>query len=115
MWTWTAIDADSKLCLSFYVGDRTAGSAHEFMQEVASRIKHRVQLWTDGLKQYLDAVEDAFLGNVAYGQLVKIYDDARQGDATALRVASAAYPRLFRAARTRSTSARLAWSEAISG
>lgn len=89
VWTWTAIDADSKLCVSFYVGDRTAGSAHEFMQDVASRLKNRVQLSTDGLKQYLDAVEDAFLGNVDYGQLVKIYDDARQGRYSPPRVIGA--------------------------
>ena len=80
VWTWTAIDADSKLCVSFHVGDRTARSAWEFMQDVASRLKNRVQLTTDGLHQYLYAVEDAFLGNVDYAQLVKIYDDSsRQG------------------------------------
>lgn len=72
-WTWTAIDADSKLIVSWYVGDRDFLSAREFMQDVAARIANRVQLTTDGHKAYLIAVDDAFKGDVDYAQLIKIY------------------------------------------
>ena len=60
VWTWVGIDADSKLVISYLVGGRDGGWAHEFMQDCASRIKNRVQINTDGHKAYLDAVEDAF-------------------------------------------------------
>jgi IS1 family transposase len=73
IWTWTALDADSKLIVSWYVGDRTANSANIFMQEVAGRLANRVQLTTDGHRPYLDAVEDAFNGKIDFAQLVKIY------------------------------------------
>ena len=76
VWTWTAIDADSKLIVSYLVGGRDAGYASEFMQDVASRLANRVQLTTDGLKAYLDAVEDAFGGDIDYAQLIKLYGDA---------------------------------------
>src|SRR3954452_1597784 len=59
-WTWTALDADSKLIIAWTVGGRAAGYAHLFMQDVASRLANRVQLTTDGLRTYLAAVEDAF-------------------------------------------------------
>lgn len=72
-WTWTAIDADSKLIVSWYVGDRSFVSASEFMHDVASRISNRVQLTTDGWKSYLTAVDDAFGGQIDYAQLIKIY------------------------------------------
>lgn len=72
-WTWTAIDADSKLIVSWYVGDRSFISAREFMQDVASRLSNRVQLTTDGHKAYLNAVDDAFDGQIDYAQLIKIY------------------------------------------
>lgn len=73
VWTWTAIDADSKLIVSYLVGGRDGGYAYEFMQDVAGRLAHRVQLTTDGHKAYLDAVEDTFGCEVDYAQLVKIY------------------------------------------
>jgi len=73
VWTWTALDSDSKLIVSWYVGDRSAESANYFMQDVAGRLANRVQLTTDGYKPYLDAVEDAFAGQIDYAQLVKIY------------------------------------------
>ena len=76
IWTWTALDADSKLIVSFLVGGRDAGYAHEFMQDVASRLANRVQMTTDGLKAYLDAVEGAFGADIDYAQLVKLYGDA---------------------------------------
>lgn len=73
VWTWVAIDADTKLVPAFLVADRSAGSAFDFMQDVASRLKHRVQLTTDGHKPYLAAVEDAFGSDVDYATLTKIY------------------------------------------
>jgi IS1 family transposase len=73
VWTWTAIDADSKLVLSWHVGSRDAGSAYEFMQDVASRLTHRVQLTTDAHRPYLSAVEDAFGADIDYATLQKIY------------------------------------------
>lgn len=73
VWTWTAIDADSKLAVSYLVGGRDGGYAYEFMQDVAQRLARRVQLTTDGHKAYLDAVEDVFGCEVDYAQLVKIY------------------------------------------
>ena|ERR1017187_10127583 len=59
-WTWTAIDADTKLCVSYLVGGRSAGWAYDFMQDCADRITGRVQVTTDGHKAYLEAVEGAF-------------------------------------------------------
>jgi IS1 family transposase len=73
VWTWTAIDADSKLCVSYLVGGRDAGWAYDFMQDCAERIKGRVQVTTDGHKAYLEAVEGAFGMDVDYAQLQKIY------------------------------------------
>lgn len=76
VWTWTAIDADTKLVPSWLVGGRDAGYAHEFMQDLASRISSRIQLTSDGHKAYLTAVEDAFGADVDYAMLVKMYGDA---------------------------------------
>lgn len=73
VWTWTAIDADTKLCVSYLVGGRDGWWASEFMQDVAARIRGRVQLTTDGHKAYLEAVEGAFGADVDYAQLQKIY------------------------------------------
>jgi IS1 family transposase len=73
IWTWTAICADTKLVLSWLVGGRDGGYAHEFMADVASRLSFRVQLTSDGHKPYLNAVEDAFAGDVDYAVLEKIY------------------------------------------
>jgi IS1 family transposase len=73
VWTWTAIDADSKLCVSYLVGGRDAGWAYDFMEDCASRIRGRVQITTDGHRVYLDAVEQAFGSEVDYAQLQKIY------------------------------------------
>src|SRR6202035_4519282 len=60
IWTWTALDADSKLIIAYAVGGRDAQYANAFMQDVADRIATRVQMTTDGHKAYLDAVEGAF-------------------------------------------------------
>ena len=79
-WTWTAICADTKLCVSFTVGDRTLATAHPFMQDVASRLRYRVQLTTDGHKPYLSAVEDAFGSDIEYATLVKLYGSDPEGE-----------------------------------
>jgi len=76
LWTWTALDADSKLILSYLIGGRDAGYAHAFMEDVKDRLANRVQLTTDGHKAYLDAVEDAFGSEVDYAMLVKLYGEA---------------------------------------
>jgi IS1 family transposase len=72
-WTWTALDADTKLCVSYLVGGRDLGWATEFMEDCASRISNRVQITTDGHKAYLEAVESAFGADIDYAQLQKIY------------------------------------------
>jgi len=79
MWTWTALDADSKLMVSWLVGGCDAGYAYVFMQDVAARVSSRVQITTDGHKPYLEAVEGAFGMNVDFAQLVKIYGEAPEG------------------------------------
>ncbi len=76
IWTWTAIDANSKLIISWNVGGRDAGYASAFMDDVASRLASRVQLTTDGHKPYLEAVEGAFGADIDFAQLVKLYGDA---------------------------------------
>jgi IS1 family transposase len=73
VWTWTAIATESKLCVSYYLGERDAVSGHAFMQDCSDRMKSRTQITTDGLKIYLDAVEDAFGCDIDYAQLQKIY------------------------------------------
>jgi len=81
VWTWTALDADSKLIVSYLLGDRDVGTATDFMNDVAGRLANRVQLTTDGHRSYLDAVDAAFVGDVDYAQLVKIYGAERPGEA----------------------------------
>jgi IS1 family transposase len=76
VWTWTAIDADTKLIASWYCGDRSGQSAIVLMDDLRSRLANRVQLTTDGHKAYLEAVEGAFGGDVDYAQLIKLYGDA---------------------------------------
>lgn len=73
VWTWVAIDADTKLIVSYLVGARSAGYAAKFIDDLASRLAHRVQLTTDGHKAYLRAVEGAFGAEVDYAMLEKIY------------------------------------------
>ena len=75
-WTWTAIDSDSKLIVSYMVGGRDSEYAIEFMDDLRSRLANRVQLTTDGHKAYLEAVEGAFGGDVDYAMLIKIYGSA---------------------------------------
>jgi IS1 family transposase len=73
VWTWTAIDADTKLVPCWHVGTRDAGAAYSFIHDLKSRLASRVQLTTDGHKAYLTAVEDAFGCDVDYAMLQKIY------------------------------------------
>lgn len=73
VWTWTALDADSKMIVSYRVGGRDSGYAMEFMDHVRARLANRVQLTTDDHKAYLEAVEGAFGGDVDYAQMVKLY------------------------------------------
>jgi IS1 family transposase len=74
-WTWTALDADSKLIVSWLVSDRSKEAAKEFMDDVASRLVRRVQLTSDGMTAYPPVVAEAFKGKVDYAQLVKIYGE----------------------------------------
>ena len=76
VWTWTAIDRDHKMILSFEVGDRSGATALDFMTDLRARLANRVQLTTDGHKAYLEAVEGAFGGDVDYAMLIKLYGDA---------------------------------------
>jgi IS1 family transposase len=76
VWTWTAIERDSKMILAYEVGDRSAATAFEFMDDLRSRLATRVQLTTDGHKAYLEAVEGAFGIDVDYAMLVKLYGEA---------------------------------------
>jgi IS1 family transposase len=79
VWTWVAMDADTKLVCSWLIGRRDAGCATEFIQDLANRLANRVQLTTDGHKVYLNAVADAFAEDIDYAMLVKIYgNDSEQ-------------------------------------
>jgi IS1 family transposase len=73
IWTWVAMDADTKLVVSWLVGERDTPTAIDFMTDVRERIVNRTQLTTDGLVSYLTAVDEAFGADVDYGQLVKVY------------------------------------------
>ena len=73
VWTFCAIDADTKLVPAFKVGDRDNATANAFVADVASRMKTRVQISTDGLRAYVQAIENAFGGDVDYAQVIKIY------------------------------------------
>ena len=74
-WTWTALDSDSKVIVSWLVGGRDGEHAIAFMDDLRSRLANRVQLTTDGHKAYLEAVEGAFGGDVDYAQLIKLYGE----------------------------------------
>ncbi len=79
VWTWTGIDADTKLIISYFVGDRDADAADVFINDVAERVASRIQLTSDGFHPYLDAVEGAFGADVDYGMLIKIYGEMQRG------------------------------------
>jgi IS1 family transposase len=73
VWTFCAIDADTKLVPSFKVGKRDNATASAFVQDIASRMKNRVQISTDGLRAYVDAIENSFGADVDYAQIIKTY------------------------------------------
>ena len=81
VWTWTAIDPDTKLIPSWLVGLRSADYARVFIEDLQSRLANRVQLTTDGHRAYLEAVEGAFDGDVDYGMLIKLFGAERTGEA----------------------------------
>jgi len=80
VWTWTAIDADSKLVPSWHVGGRNAEDAAQFISDLASRLANRVQLTSDGHKPYLQAVEGAFGSEIDYAVLIKLYGTDPNGE-----------------------------------
>lgn len=75
VWTWVGIDADTKLVISWFAGERTLEAAKFFMNDLWCRLKGRVQLTTDGYKAYQEAVADSFAGEVDFAQLVKQYNE----------------------------------------
>jgi IS1 family transposase len=79
IWTWVALDADTKLVPSWFVGHRDATTAWWFMRDLCSRLATRVQLTTDGHSAYLTAVDEAFESEIDYAMLVKVYGAARDG------------------------------------
>ena len=84
-WTWTAIDADSKLLVSYQVGGRDAEYALMLMDDLRGRLANRVQLTTDGHRAYLSAVEEAFGADIDYGMLVKLYGEPSHSPEAARR------------------------------
>lgn len=78
VWTWVALDADTKLVPSFMVGNRNAQSAKLFIDDLAGRLANRVQLTTDGHRVYLEAIESAFGGDIDYAMLIKIYESSQE-------------------------------------
>jgi IS1 family transposase len=90
-WTWCGIDADSKLIVAYRVGLRELDYARDFIQDIADRVKHRIQLTSDGLKMYVTAVLDAFgVDDIDFAQLLKVYGaDARDDKAGQARYSPA--------------------------
>jgi IS1 family transposase len=80
VWTYVAIDADTKLVPCWLVGLRTANHAYQFMNDLAKRLTNKVQLTTDGHRKYLDVVDDVFGNNIDYAMLVKLYGADPQGE-----------------------------------
>lgn len=89
VWTWTAIDADSKLIVSYYMGDRSGESARALMCDLKSRLADRIQLSTDGLPSYLSAVWGEFGNDIDYAMLDKIYGKAPRGRSAEARYSPA--------------------------
>ena len=78
VWTWTALDADTKLMVSWFVGDRSGASARIFVSDLATRLANRVQITTDGHRAYLSAMEETFGKDVDYAMLDKIYASPKE-------------------------------------
>jgi IS1 family transposase len=79
VWTWVALDPDTKLVPTWFVGTRDASAAYHFINDLADRLASRVQLTTDGHRAYVQAVEDAFGSEIDYAMLIKIYGNAPEG------------------------------------
>jgi IS1 family transposase len=80
VWTFCAIDAETKLVPAFKVGNRDAATANAFVRDVASRMKTRVQISTDALRAYVEAIEGAFGSDVDYAQIIKSYGHEEASD-----------------------------------
>ena len=80
VWTFTAIDADTKLVPAWMVGQRTIECACDFVDGLKARLANRVQLTTDGHKMYLNAIEHAFGSEIDYAQLIKMYGQEKEGE-----------------------------------
>ena len=79
-WTWTALDADNKLMVTWLIGPRDQGSAYNLMLDLSERVRNRFQLTTDGLAAYLPAVEDVFGADIDFAQLIKMYGPGKDTD-----------------------------------
>jgi IS1 family transposase len=90
VWTWVSMDSDSKFVANWLVGNRTAEDAMRFMNDLAPRLSHRVQITSDGHKPYVEAVEDAFGSEVDFALLVKMYgnDNPNSGKKRAVCIGS---------------------------
>jgi hypothetical protein len=86
VWTWVAMDVDTKLAVSWRVGNRSAATAFALIDDLASRLSHRIQLTTDERRVYLDAVESSFGSGIDYSMLVKIYGATRLTKALSKKV-----------------------------
>jgi IS1 family transposase len=80
VWTFCVIDAETKLVPAFKVGNRDAATANAFVQDVASRMKTRVQISTDALRAYVEAIEKSFGSDVDYAQIIKSYGHEEASD-----------------------------------
>jgi IS1 family transposase len=85
VWTWTCIDSDSKLMLSWLVGSRDDRSATHFVRDIADRLANKIQMTTDGLKLYINAIEGAFGGDIDYAMLTKLYGPSGNGNSAETR------------------------------
>jgi hypothetical protein len=80
IWLWVAMCADTKLVPCVMIGDRNGATAHEFISDLASRLRYRVQMTTDGHRPYLEVVESAFGAQIDYAMLVKLYGSDPEGE-----------------------------------
>lgn len=95
VWTWTALDAETKLVPSWMLGNRDARTAKMFMEDLAGRMANRIQLTTDGFKAYLQAVEGAFGADIDYGMLIKVYGNAQESGRYSPGEVIDAYPEMI--------------------
>jgi hypothetical protein len=117
VWTWVALDADTKLVPSWCIGTRGAGTAFEFIHDLAERLAHRIQLTTDGHRVYLEAIESAFGSEIDYPPCSSSYTAqiaARAKHGTARQSALDAVLSRLQAGQTQSTSRLALWNVKIS-